>query len=204
MASILKVDTIQDQSGNNIINENADTITIGASGDTITIPSGATLTFPSGGLTGQNYPAFMVTRQTTQAISDSTDTKIEFNNELIDTDSAFDSTTNYRFTVPSGKGGNYLIYLQVMSDMGAVSNYSNGYIRIKKNGTDLVATQQTDARSGTLGQYVTLYSSAIVSLSAADYLEGYVVLSDASGSPSIYGENNDRPYTCMYGYRIGA
>jgi hypothetical protein len=43
MASILKVDTIQDQSGNNIINENADTITIGASGDTITIPAGATL-----------------------------------------------------------------------------------------------------------------------------------------------------------------
>jgi hypothetical protein len=41
MASILKVDTIQDQSGNNIINENADTITIGASGDTVTIPSGA-------------------------------------------------------------------------------------------------------------------------------------------------------------------
>jgi len=43
MASILKVDTIQDQSGNNIINESGDTITIGASGDTITIPSGATL-----------------------------------------------------------------------------------------------------------------------------------------------------------------
>jgi hypothetical protein len=43
MSSILKVDTIQDQSGNNIINENADTITIGASGDTISIPSGATI-----------------------------------------------------------------------------------------------------------------------------------------------------------------
>jgi hypothetical protein len=43
MASILKVDTIQDQSGNNIINENANTITIGASGDTISIPAGATL-----------------------------------------------------------------------------------------------------------------------------------------------------------------
>jgi len=37
MASILKVDTIQDQSGNNIINESADTITIGASGDTINV-----------------------------------------------------------------------------------------------------------------------------------------------------------------------
>jgi hypothetical protein len=43
MTSIIKVDTIQDQDGNNIINENADTITIGASGDTITIPAGATI-----------------------------------------------------------------------------------------------------------------------------------------------------------------
>jgi hypothetical protein len=43
MTSIIKVDTIQDQDGNNIINENANTITIGASGDTITIPSGATI-----------------------------------------------------------------------------------------------------------------------------------------------------------------
>ena len=48
MASILKVDTIQDQSGNNIINESADTITIGASGDTITIPAGATTTLTDG------------------------------------------------------------------------------------------------------------------------------------------------------------
>ena len=43
MSSIIKVDTVQDIDGNNIINENANTITIGASGDTITIPSGATL-----------------------------------------------------------------------------------------------------------------------------------------------------------------
>jgi hypothetical protein len=42
MASILKVDTIQDKAGNNIINESSDTITIGASGDTINIPAGAT------------------------------------------------------------------------------------------------------------------------------------------------------------------
>jgi hypothetical protein len=43
MTSILKVDTIQDTAGNNIINESSDTITIGASGDTVNIPSGATL-----------------------------------------------------------------------------------------------------------------------------------------------------------------
>ena len=51
MTSILKADTIQDTDGNNIINENSNTITIGASGDTITIPSGATIT-NSGTATG--------------------------------------------------------------------------------------------------------------------------------------------------------
>lgn len=37
MTSTLKVDTIQDIDGNNIINESSDTITIGASGDTVNI-----------------------------------------------------------------------------------------------------------------------------------------------------------------------
>ena len=52
MSSILKVDTIQDTSGNNIINESSDTITIGASGDTTNIVgtlqnNGAALAFGS-------------------------------------------------------------------------------------------------------------------------------------------------------------
>ena len=51
MTAILKVDTIQDTAGNNIINESSNTITIGASGDTISIPSGATIT-NSGTATG--------------------------------------------------------------------------------------------------------------------------------------------------------
>ena len=37
MTAILKVDTIQDTSGNNIINESSDTITIGAAGDTVNV-----------------------------------------------------------------------------------------------------------------------------------------------------------------------
>ena len=37
MTAILKVDEIQDTSGNNIINENANTITIGKAGDTTNI-----------------------------------------------------------------------------------------------------------------------------------------------------------------------
>jgi len=42
MTAILKVDTLQDTSGNNIINESSNTITIGKSGDAVNLASGAT------------------------------------------------------------------------------------------------------------------------------------------------------------------
>jgi hypothetical protein len=93
MTSIIKVDTVQDVDGNNIISENANTITIGASGDTISIPAGATLvnsgTATGFGLTTQSvqttgftavkgnlYPcnttsaAFTVTLPATPAVGD--------------------------------------------------------------------------------------------------------------------------------------
>ena len=51
MSSIIKVNTIQDIDGNNIINESGNVITIGASGDTITVPAGATVSgFTSAGI----------------------------------------------------------------------------------------------------------------------------------------------------------
>ena len=52
MSSIIKVNTVQDTDGNNIINENANTITIGKSGDTVTVASGAT--FVGGGIQWQS------------------------------------------------------------------------------------------------------------------------------------------------------
>ena len=52
MSSIIKVNTVQDTDGNNIINENANTITIGKSGDTVTVASGAT--FVGGGIEWQS------------------------------------------------------------------------------------------------------------------------------------------------------
>ena len=39
MASIIKVDNIQDQAGNNIINESGGTITIGTAGNTVSFAS---------------------------------------------------------------------------------------------------------------------------------------------------------------------
>lgn len=53
MASILKNDTIQNSSGSNIINEATGTVTIAASGNTVTIPAGATMTADSLLVNGQ-------------------------------------------------------------------------------------------------------------------------------------------------------
>ena len=50
MTAILKVDTIQDTAGNNIINENANTVTIGKAGDTIAL-AGTTVTGITQGIT---------------------------------------------------------------------------------------------------------------------------------------------------------
>ena len=66
MSSIIKVDTVQDIDGNNIINENANVITVGASGDTITIPAGAT--FDSSAATN-TLPATVVTTTGTQTLT---------------------------------------------------------------------------------------------------------------------------------------
>ena len=110
MTSILKVDTIQDADGNNIINESGNTITIGASGDTISIPSGATIanSGTATGFGGDNTPSWSATIDSNQTLSDSTDTLLNFDNETYDTDGAYD-TSNKRFTVPSGEAGKYFI-----------------------------------------------------------------------------------------------
>ena len=72
MTSILKADNIQDADGNNIINESGNTITIGASGDTISIPSGATIA-NSGTATGFGKVLQVVTAtDSTQRNSSST------------------------------------------------------------------------------------------------------------------------------------
>jgi hypothetical protein len=64
MSSIIKVDTIQDQDGNNIINENANTITIGKAGDTVSVAAGAS--FVGGGIEWQST---IVTTSTLTAVA---------------------------------------------------------------------------------------------------------------------------------------
>ena len=81
MTAILKVDTIQDTSGNNIINESSDTITIGASGDTIAL-AGTTVTGITQGITEADM--WRLTADTNAGVGATT--VISTNWERVDTD----------------------------------------------------------------------------------------------------------------------
>ena len=193
MSSIIRADTIQDLSGNNIINESGNTITIGASGDTITIPSGATIS-NSGTATGFGSsvlcdPFFHATRSGTHNIADQTNSVIPFNAEVSDTDNAFDTST-YRFTVPSGKAGRYFFYTFIGSDDGNSFNYYN--TKIRKNGS-IISEWMNYHAPNSAG-----FAQAVVTLAVADYID--VVVYQNRGTTSAL--NPGTASTFFIGYRL--
>jgi hypothetical protein len=184
MASILKVDTIQDQSGNNIINENADTITIGASGDTI-----SNLGTASG--FGTNTPAFRA-RLSADFVHNVNNTflKVPFATEDYDTDNAYDSTTNYRFTVPSDQAGKYFVNACIRGDYNAECN-----IAIYKNGS---LTYVADAGTNQNGD--SAHSPDItttMNLSVSNYIEIYV-FQQSGGSLTFSNNSGVYPWFEMF------
>ncbi len=195
MTAILKVDTIQDTSGNNIINESSDTITIGASGDTTNIVG--TLQNNGAAVGGTNTPMVSAYMSASQTVSDNTHTKIQYNTEVFDTDSAYDNSTNYRFTVPSGKAGKYLINASCYM-YGSNNDEIMLEVSIYKNGTQV----ERDER---YGNYSTGQDSGgvqkiirIIDLSASDYIEIYGRLNVNSGTVNFYGASaTDQRYSVL-------
>jgi len=180
---------------------------ISDSGDTTTIPSGATLAIASGatitnsgtatGFGGTNTPAFTAYSNTDQTVSASTWTKANLQAEIIDTDSAFDSTTNYRFTVPSGEGGNYTFWGSICG-YDASQVIAETSVKIYKNGSAISGSQAYfDQRSaGTPGYYMLASTSIVVALSAGDYIELY-------GYVSGGGTNKFQNFgTILSGYKL--
>ena len=178
---------------NEIIKQSGSSITIGESGDTIALPSTSTLTnFPA------NTPAFLVYRNSTQSISSATYTKVQFNAEDVDTDSAYDITTNYRFTVPSGKAGKYFIFTTVEGSAVSASQFKYQNVAIYKNGSVYINHIMHMENNNTQQGHGNTY--AIMDLVAGDYLEVYSRVADSSGSPQFNGGNARQ--SCFGGYRM--
>jgi|9_EtaG_2_1085328.scaffolds.fasta_scaffold05394_2 hypothetical protein len=135
MTSTIKVNNVQNQCGQNIINENSNTITIGASGDTIALASGASQT--GFGRTGT------VDWQTTIKTGDFT---------AVSGEGYFINTTSgtITMTLPSSPSA---------GDIVALKDYANTFdtnkLTIARNGQP-ISGSTTDAQISVEGQSLTL------------------------------------------------
>ena len=137
------------------------TLTLGASGDTVALGTGAS----SSGF-GDNTPSFSAYASGSQSVSGGTWTKLVFGAEDYDTDSAFDHSTNYRFTVPSSEAGKYLM---IASAAFAAPSDTTRYaeIRFYKNGSAFGARSVTTPNNDPGAMCIT----QIMDLSVSDYIE---------------------------------
>ena len=157
--STLEVNTINPQSGT--------TVTIGGSGDTVTLGSGAT----QSGFGGTNTPAFHAYRTSSQTISTGTWTKIQIDVELFDSDSNYDATTNYRFTPTTA--GKYYIYGSVNNGVYNLAQY----VAIYKNGS-----QELLAQANSDGGSIVNVSGIVDFNGSTDYVELYTYITTSSTS----------------------
>jgi hypothetical protein len=170
MTSKLKVNLINDAGDNNIITSNG-----------------------SGVLTTQKIlqPSFFVKLSGAQTIGNNSNTKVTFDSEVFDTDSAFASN---KFTVPSSKGGKY--YIGYGLNCSGLDDGESIQASIFKNGSTVnygFAGQFSPASN----QEIKFTSSAVLDLSAADYIELYVQHFEG-GNMDLNASN-----TFLTGFRIG-
>lgn len=177
MSSIIKVNTYQDANGNALFSSD------GSGNVTLT-------NFPD------NTPAFEAYLSANQSISDATLTKVQFNVKLFDTNSAYDNSTNYRFTVPSGQGGKYFVYAQLYMLGNGQNDVNTARIDLDKNGSTYRYQAQGYSGNPVYTQSPTM--SATVDLSAGDYIEIRAYLDSGSGTATVKGEADKTSFFGAY------
>jgi|5B_taG_2_1085324.scaffolds.fasta_scaffold44708_2 hypothetical protein len=162
---------------------------IGDSGDTITIPSGATIV-NSGtqtGFGGTNTPFTTVRRSDDQTLSHGSETKILFDAVINESSSNIFDLTNDKFTVATA--GTYLILPQLRF-YDPENRLYRSQLNIKKNGTTFKSFIHYDqGYSGNQSREMMLGSGFLETLSANDYLEMYSYVETAD-SGTILGESD--------------
>ena len=156
-------------------------------------------TFASAG--GTNTPYFSAYLSSTQAgLNDNTITKINLNAEYADSDNAFDSTTNYRFTVPSGEGGEYFLTAKFNGSTQADQDNQDTQVYIYKNGSSLARGRGLLTNSSSDVTQVEANASIITTLAAGDYIEMYGKINSSSGDNDNQAIANE--FTVMSGYKL--
>ena len=197
MTAILKVDTIQDTAGNNIINESSDTITIGASGDTIAL-AGTTVTGITQGITMADQ--WRVTSNVYKASS----SDVTANWEQIDTNSqgiigSSMTQSSGIFTFPST--GVYLILANMYLYPDGVRTYSGQQIKVTTDNSTY-NTANEEVQHTTAGLYYISVASNIL-LDVTDTSNVKIKLKYTSnGGATLFGDTSVT-FTGMTFIRLG-
>ena len=134
---------------------------------------------------GATTPAFNVVAANSMSVATTTWTKIVFNSELLDSDSAFDAATNYRFTVPANEGGNYFFCCTI--DVQESADHDDIRFSLYKNGSNHILMQH-----GRFHYYDTVMHMTMLALAATDYVEMYVYHAKGSNMSINVGNGSNR------------
>jgi len=162
MTSELKVDKISPASGTSF--------TLGDSGDTFTIPSGATIanSGTATGFGGDNAPAFFVRNNGNQDVTHGVETIITLDTEILDSANAFASN---KFTPQTA--GKYFIAAQFSGSDDAYTSGNLAYLvlKIRKNGSGYESRSVFNLNNNP-GRQGSLSVQAIVDLNgSSDYVD---------------------------------
>ena len=152
-------------------------------------------------VTRHNTPAFEAYLSADQNYTDNTETKVAFNNEVFDTGSMYDNSSNYRFTPTVA--GKYYVYSLVVTDVTDLTNeLYTSKISIYKNGAIYKGVDSMPDYSGSSGwDIITQYVFATVSMNgSSDYVEIYAKANgDVDGN---FRGNGSLPYSNFGAYRL--
>ena len=169
----------------------ATTLTLGTSGDTVSIPSGVTIanagTATGFGLSEIATPyAGRMYKGSAQTISNDTFTKFDMSSgdTVINKGSIVD-LTNARITVPSGAAGLWIFWTHLrVNNMRADRNI----IELYKNGSSLGGGNVADTYEmgywGNSGQYSSLSGWFLINAAVSDYFEPFF-MQNSGGSDTI-------------------